>query len=282
MIRCITLVSALFLVQISSAQQVILGTGTGISVFSPIDRHRDYSVYEVIYLQSAINMAGPISGLEVSRVDGSNTDSIENVRLYMKHTSATSLTNANYDTTGYSLVFTGSFPNDAGTGWRGVQLDSVFVYDNISNLQVLIVKDYQPAIANTPVTPRWYYTSTTVARARRYYGYNPITTSTPLTTTLYSSNVRLTFNNVSVVELIERGSFSVYPNPSRDIFNITIPLEITEISLSILNVRGEVVYENTSSGDQQFSTPRLASGMYLLRLTNLEKREVYSTRLIVE
>jgi hypothetical protein len=153
------LIATLFLGNVSSAQNVILGSGTAISVFSPINRTNDYCVYEVIYLQSQIALPGTISTIGFQRFDGTNTDSIENVRIYLKHTNLSQIAAGTYDTTGYTQVFAGSFPNDAGAGWREVALSTPFVYDNVNNLQVLVVKDYQPAIANTPVTPRWLYTN---------------------------------------------------------------------------------------------------------------------------
>src|SRR5687768_17263260 len=154
------------------AQIVEVGQGTQISVFSPLCRTRDYCVYEIIYLASDISASGVISRFGFEREDGTNTDSIENVSIYMKQTALTQLQSATYSDTGYTLVFSGSFPNDAGSGWRTVTLNQPFAYDGISNLMVLTVKGYQPAIANTPVTPRWLYTDILPDpdRARRYFG----------------------------------------------------------------------------------------------------------------
>lgn len=281
--RKFILLSALvFCFQTTYSQYAIVGTGSGVSVFSPIDRHNDYSVYEIVYAQSDINMAGSITGFDIQRVDGDNTDSIENVKLYMKHSTATTLSNANFDTTGYTRVFTGSFPNDAGSGWRGVQLDTPFVYNNTSNLQVIILKDYQPAIANTPVTPRWYYTNISPSRARRYYGSAPVTSATPLTSLTYSSNARLGFNSVSVVEIGAGSKFAVYPNPSSDRFNIVCPANMKQANISIRNLLGALVYEKSVSANEMFTTPDFSSGLYILQVTGLEGNQIYTTRLIVE
>ena len=59
----------LFPVAVKSQQEVIVGNGTAISVFSPINRTNDYCVYEVIYLASDISFAGNITHLAFERVD---------------------------------------------------------------------------------------------------------------------------------------------------------------------------------------------------------------------
>lgn len=222
------------------AQTVTIGSGTAISVFSPINRSNDYSVYEIIYLASEINTTGSIERLAYQRVDGTNVDPIDSVRIYMKHTMETTMATGTYTDTGYTLVYSGSFPNDSGSGWREVIFDTPFSYDGVSNLQVLTVKGYQPAVANTPVTPRWYYTNSPPSRARRYYGPNPITTATNLTSLAFHANAQLTFNTVGVVE-ITPGALSVYPVPS----NGNIAFSLTEwrpgFTVIITDSKGSVV-----------------------------------------
>src|SRR5688572_18819658 len=151
-------VAVLFPDAAKSQQQVTVGTGTAISVFSPINRTNDYSVYEVIYLASDISTAGNITHLAFQRVDGTDTATIENVDIYMRHSFQTTLSAGTFDTTIYDEhVYFGTFPNDIDSGWREVMLDIPFAYNGTDNLQVLVVKGYQPAVANTPVCVRWYY-----------------------------------------------------------------------------------------------------------------------------
>ena len=151
---------ALFFFLQGFSQFVILGTDSAISSFSPIIRSYDYCIYEVIYTSAEIGIAGTINKLGFQRVDGTNIDPIDSVSIYMTHTPLTNLSAGAFSTSGYSLVYKGSFPNDAGSGWREVALDAPFVYDGINNLLVLAVKGYQPAVGITPISPRWYYTST--------------------------------------------------------------------------------------------------------------------------
>jgi hypothetical protein len=268
----------------SFSQNVILGSGTAISVFSPINRTNDYCVYEVIYLQSQIAIPGTISNIGFQRFDGTNTDSIENVSIYLKHTNLSQISAGTFDTTGYSLVFDGSFPNDSGAGWREVVLNSPFVYDNINNLQVLVVKGYQPAIANTPVTPRWLYTniSASPVRARRYYGAVPITAATSLTTTPFTSNSRLTFLSTGVVEIGDL-NISVYPNPAKGEVNFEIPFAEADMTLVITNQLGQTINSQSVTNGTALALHLDTQGIYFYRLiTSRNTQKAAGKFLVVE
>ncbi|HKR04744.1 MAG TPA: T9SS type A sorting domain-containing protein [Bacteroidia bacterium] len=285
-LRRVTIIFLITMLPYTSwCQAVIMGNGTAISVFSPLNRTNDYCVYEVIYLSSDINTPGTIGKVGFQRVDGTNVDSIENVEIYMQHTPMTQLSAANFSTAGYTLVYSGSFPNDAGSGWREVTLNNPFIYDGINNLMVLVVKGYQAATANTPVTPRWYYTniSPSPARARRYYGNNPITISTALTTTVFTSNARLDFGPVGIVE-INPGANTVYPNPSKGtvIFSFSPPASAGEHTLFIRNVNGQLIYVNKINDGEEISLYPLPRGIYFYETRNGENKRVTTGKLVLE
>lgn len=257
-----------------SQQQVIVGTGTQISVFSPLNRTNDYCVYEVIYLASDIGVAGNITHLAFERVDGSDTATIENVDIYMRHSVQTTLSANTLDTTIYDEhVYSGTFPNDIGSGWREVMLNIPFVYNGTDNLQVLVVKGYQPAVANTPVCVRWYYTniSPSPARARRYYGDSTLTASTPLTTTQFTSNVRLTIDiGTGSVEIIPE-AFNVYPNPASDELKINPEASGAELKIELVemfNTLGEKVFSQKlkANSQQPINVSFLAPGIYFVKV----------------
>jgi len=251
----------------SNSQIVPIGTGTAISVFSPLNRTNDYCVYEVIYLAQEISLAGNITSLGFQRHDGTNTDSIENVSIYLKHTSLTELMAANYDTSGYTLVYSGSFPNTTGAGWREVALTNPFNYDGINNLQVLVSKGYQAAIANTPVTPRWIYTNVSPQpdRARRYYDDIAFNSTTSLTPTPYTCNAQLTFGTTGVVEIIP-GNISVFPNPASDIVHFRMESVNKERLFQFTNTLGQVIYSETIMNKEDISVSDLKGGIYFYSL----------------
>lgn len=249
-------------------QQVIVGTDQMISAFSPIYRVNDYGAYEILYLSTEINVSGTISRLAFERVDGTNTDPIENVSLYMKQSALSALSSGNFSDTGYTLVYSGTFPNDSGNGWREVILDQPFYYDNTSNLQVLMVKGYQTAIGNTPVSPRWYYTQGVNTRARRYYGSNPVDTSVTMNAVTVHSNVRLDFGTVGIREIFP-GNFYVFPNPSAG--NVTFHTgdlrNTEEVRLVIYDLSGKRVVEKICSGNSNLTLENIPPGLYMYEFT---------------
>jgi hypothetical protein len=269
--------SAFFIIQSGYSQTVILGTGTGISAFSPFSRAYEYNVYEVIYPSAEIMIAGTINRFAFERVDGTNVDPIDSVSIYMQHTIQTDLSPGNFDTTGYTLVYQGPFPNDAGTGWREVTLTNPFAYDGLSNLQVLVVQGYQSAIATTPVSPRWYYTSQTNTPARRYYGSVAISGSTNLTTTNYRSNARLEISSVGLVE-IGKKNIHLFPNPANEWINVKG--EVKNGYLTILNGLGETVFSSLFNENSRIDIGQYSKGLYFLLLVDPSGNKVLTETFI--
>jgi len=249
--------------QSSYSQTVILGTGVAISAFSPFSRHYEYNVYEVIYPAGEILIAGTINRFAFERVDGSDVNPIDSVRIYMQHTTQTDLVSGLLDTTGYTLVYEGTFPNDAGAGWREVTLTNPFAYDGLNNLQVLVTQGYQVAIGNTPISPRWYYTDQTNNPARRYYGSTAISTSTQLNTTSYRSNCKLEISSVGTVEIGSRKSL-LYPNPALN--SIVLEDRLKEGQVTVLNALGETVFSAVFNEKHIIDLTDFSTGIYHILL----------------
>ena len=268
--------SFLFLQNVFS-QTVIVGTGTGISAFSPFDRHYEYNVYEVIYPASEILIAGTINRLAFERVDGTEVNPIDSVTIYMQHTPQSALTAGTFSTSGYTLVYEGSFPNDSGSGWREVTLTYPFPYDGISNLQVMAVKGFQPAVANTPVSPRWYYSPQSTSIARRYYGSAPVSTGTSLTTTTYRSNIKLDISSVGEIEISSRIP-QLFPNPATDWIEVEDPL--LDGRLTILNSIGEAVFSSVFNEKIRIDLSRFSNGIYHLMLLDGTGKKVIAETFI--
>lgn len=150
--------------------QVVIGTATTADRY-PFERYYNYATHEAIYLQSEINNTGDITHIAYERHSGPNTAPIENVSIYIRHTTATTLATGSVTLpppSPYQLVYSGTFPNDAGEGWREVQLTTPFYYNNTDNLQILIVKGFQAYIPSSADCPLWRFTTTSpVNRTRR-------------------------------------------------------------------------------------------------------------------
>ncbi|MBW6513277.1 MAG: choice-of-anchor D domain-containing protein [Candidatus Syntrophosphaera sp.] len=148
--------------EVGAPLEVIIGTGTNNQTY-PLDRYYNYSAHEAIYLTSEIGMAGTLKAMAIYKGSGTDMNPIDAVSIYMKNTTASTLTSGDYSTAGYTLVYSGSYPNNAASGWMEVELNPMFVYDGISNLAILMVKGYQQWIS---YYPRWNYTTTPTNRAR--------------------------------------------------------------------------------------------------------------------
>jgi|GEM_PF-1997506 len=262
----------------AQTQTVVVGTSSLISAFSPIVKSYECVAYEAIYLSTEIGYSGSISSFGFNRVDGTDTLPFDSVSIFMKQTAFTSLTAGNVDTTGYTLVYEGPFPNNGGIGWREVALDTSFTYSTSSNLSVMVFKHTQTATLSTPVSPRWYYTSVSSNRSRRYYGAIPISSVTSLSATNVLSDIRITVGTVGIVD-ISAGLFSVYPNPTNGIIHIV--LHNSEISsLKISDINGRIVKEMYNLKDGSLDLTNLKDGVYNLQFFDKSKNNI-ATRIIV-
>jgi hypothetical protein len=271
------LIASILLFQQAFSQTVIIGNGTAISAISPFNRHYEYNVFEVIYPASEIMVAGTINKLAFERVDGTEVNPIDSVSIYMQHTTQTDFSAGTFSLSGYTLVYEGTFPNDSGSGWREVTLTNPFPYDGLSNLQILAMKGYQPIVANTPVSPRWYYTSQSNTPVRRYQGSTPATSSTTLNTTNFRSNARLEISSVGYVEIGNRNS-SLFPNPSLDWIQVENPGMHGQ--LTILNAQGSVLFSSEFIDEKRIDLADFSSGIYHILLQEPSGKRVMSETFI--
>lgn len=253
------------------------------SLFSPICRIRDYSIYEIVYLNSEINTSGTITHFAFERADGDNVDPIQNVSLYMKHTTNTQMTASTYSDNGYQLVYQGTWPNDVGGGWREVALSTPFSYDGISNLQVLVTKDYEPLLSGNPIAPRWLYTLNASGsdRARRYYGNVAFDSLTNLSTTNYNANARLTIGSVGVKEILS-SPFTIFPNPVNAYLNINLQAENVseEYYFEIHDINGQLFLADHISGRKQILLNDTPGGFYFITVHTDSK--TWTEKLIIQ
>jgi len=172
---------------------IIIGTGTTTSYTNPINRFYNYSATEGIYLQSEIGQSGNILNIAYYKGSGTDLNPIDSVYIYLKHTTATTLATGTFDMTGYTLVYSGQYPNTVTDGWLAVDLPTPFNYNNTDNLQILVLKYFQAYIGTT-LSPNWRYTTTTPTyMSRQYFSdtQRPVPLSTSLTQIYNRPNFRL-------------------------------------------------------------------------------------------
>lgn len=161
---------------------VVIGTGTQSNndvrdYGPPLTRYYNYSASEMLYLGSEAGTTGIISKLGFQKKAGTNVNAIQNVSIYMKMTTATTL--GTTVATNYTLVYSGSFTNDATEGWMEVTLNTPFIYSNTNqNISVLVVKGFQNYITGAAAARPRYNVYNATQRATRYYSDDDAWTTT--------------------------------------------------------------------------------------------------------
>ena len=150
-------------VEIGAPHEIIIGSGTSSQTY-PLDRYYNYSVHESIYLASEMESSSTIKSIAFYKDSGTDVNEILPVTIYMKHTTDSSLASGAYSTAGFTQVYNGGFLNNAISGWMEVNLDTMFDYNGVSNLQILIIKGNQQWISGYP---QWRYSAASPARARQ-------------------------------------------------------------------------------------------------------------------
>ncbi|OFY89153.1 MAG: hypothetical protein A3K10_14040 [Bacteroidetes bacterium RIFCSPLOWO2_12_FULL_31_6] len=88
---------------------------------------------------------------------------------------------------------------------------------------------------------------------------------------------------VGVTETLQSNNVSIYPNPTSDVLNISLPLTGLTTDLSVYNVIGEVVLKEqliANGTTNQLDISNLNAGVYFVKLQ--AKGFEYSTKLFVE
>ncbi|MCX6249651.1 MAG: hypothetical protein NTX61_02760 [Bacteroidetes bacterium] len=169
-------------------QSVVIGTGTSYNRF-PIDRYYNYSSWEAIYTQAELGITKIIRRIAFNKQAGSDLNALTPVTIYMQNTSSSTLASGTYSLTGYTSVYTGSFPNTATSGWMEVALTTPFTYNGTDNLQILILHGTQ-AYISTDLSPKWYYSVTPDTKEREAAQ----DASQPTSLTASSSRANVTFS----------------------------------------------------------------------------------------
>ncbi|MDD3234827.1 MAG: gingipain R, partial [Candidatus Cloacimonetes bacterium] len=169
--------------EVGAPNEILIGDGSSLQAY-PIDRYYNYSAHEAIYLASEIGNGGYIKAIAFKKGSGDDVGDIAAVSVYMKNTSEGTLNSGDYSLTGYTLVYDGTLINADATGWLEVNLDTMYPYNGVQNLQILCVKGYQLYTSSY----NQYYYSTSTNRARQ--SHSDTTAPTNLSTTNNLPNIR--------------------------------------------------------------------------------------------
>ena len=184
----------LIFISFSSNAQIVEITANPGSSGNIVIGQSNYHVSESLYLDSEIGATNFITaGSSITKIAfslNSNTSvvfpvTINNVKISIKNTTATTLTTGTNNTAGYTVVFSGAI-TFSGLGWKTIPLSTSFVRTVGQNLQLKIERSdnlsnsgllFDAAMGNI--------TLPTATSSRRYNGTASITTSTALTPTFF-------------------------------------------------------------------------------------------------
>ena len=115
-----------------------VGDGTGTSYYLPIGNFYKYSYTQQLFEASEMNGPMPITGIDFEYGYTSPTTSKTDVTIYLAHTTVSSLSSSfvAYNASTFVPVYHGNL--NATNGWNHYAFDTVFNYDGVSNLLVVI------------------------------------------------------------------------------------------------------------------------------------------------
>ncbi len=253
---------------------VTIGSGSADESY-PMNRFYNYFRWQGIYLGSEINTTGQIRKIKFYQNNSVGGVTSENVRIFMKTTSDASLPTGTWDSTGMTLVFSGSVNSLPSPGWTDIQLTTPFSINSSQNLMISIGRDFQQYV-NT--YPRYSYSgSSPVYLSRR--GQSDTQYPTSLTQSYNRANIQL---EISLITGIENNTVSIpavyslsqnYPNPFNPVtkINFSIPKQ-GFVNMKVYDVLGKevmtLVNEIKPAGnyDVVFSGANLSSGVYFYRM----------------
>lgn len=262
--------------QINAQQEVVVGTGTSSWYYTPITRLFENGASETLYDGADIGVAGTINAVGWNIVLNPYATTTGNVKIYMKETTNSTVAST-ASLAGYTLVYSGNVDNDV-LGWQNIPLTTSFSYtDPAKNLSVLVVH----ASGNyTLSVPQYSYTAVAGKTGYYYSISSPWTESSAMIATPNRANIKLYFSNLSTVEIADKSAIRYYPNPVKDVLNITASNDIS--ATEIYSLEGKLLKSSRQKGKEvkvDFSDVKI--GTYLVKV-GMKNGEEKSLKIIKE
>lgn len=257
----ILLICFLGIIPTNAQQQITIGTGTASWYYSPITRLFENGASETIYDASEIGGTGTINSIGWNIVSSAYATTTGNVSIYMKMSTQSAISTPT-SITGYTLVYSGNVNNDV-LGWQNIVLTTPFQYnDSTKNLVVLVVH----ASGNYTLSPPNYSYSNAANKSSYYYSISNAWNDTrAMISTPNRANIRLNFASLSTVEIDGKTSVKYYPNPVKNIFNVSGNQSIA--SLDFYNLAGQnVLSQKFDNKEISIDLSRLTAGNYIARV----------------
>lgn len=133
------LVAVFACVQGFAIKYVEIGTGTGTSNATPYNNYYNYGITQLLYKASEIGRQGTITTIAFQCAVDECSLSNQSIKIYMAHTTETSLTVSNAISSG-TLVYNKSKTIGNYAGLETIKLDTPFEYDGTSNLIIVVCR----------------------------------------------------------------------------------------------------------------------------------------------
>jgi hypothetical protein len=207
------------------------------------------------------------------------------IKIYIKQTTATSITSATWATTisGATLVYSGTMAGTTANAWKEFALSTAFNYAGGSNnLLILVETNYGGTGIGTSTGAQVRYTSAT--KRHMYIRADNTAPTAKGTVNNNRPNLRLTIGGAKQEDVMFKdmdnsnpitADVNVYPNPAN---GSSVTLESTyEIrGIQVFDISGKMVksIEGNYSYEQIIDIDALNSGLYIVRVVG---QDVYKT-----
>jgi hypothetical protein len=228
---------------------VTIGTGTSTQGY-PINCYYGYERSASIYTATELGKVGSISKL--GWYPTVTTTNNVPVKIYIKHTTATTLTATTWATSisGATLVYSGTMAGTTANAWKEFTLSTAFNFTGgTNNLMILVETNYGGTGAGTSTGASVRYTSAT--SKHMYIRADNAAPTGNGTVTSYRPNIKVTITTSSsapstIDKVIDSNNIilSAYPNPTSGIVTIASDSDIK--SIEVYSVTGAKLYSTTS------------------------------------
>ncbi|MBO7492506.1 MAG: fibronectin type III domain-containing protein, partial [Bacteroidales bacterium] len=178
----------------TGSPEVVVGTGTSASNYSPFNNYYKNSRNDMIYLASEIGQAGPITSIAFKVVGTANL-ATNSINIYLAHTTKTTFSGTSDWTPAneLTLVYSSESQTIGSTaGWETYNFDVPFEYNGTDNLVVVVTK----SVSNYNSSLTYQYTNQSnrllYRRSDSNTAYTDITNTSAGSRTYYVPNITLT------------------------------------------------------------------------------------------
>lgn len=174
--------------------------GTDTTSLMPTNRKTTFSATRMLFKYSEIGATGTVTELGFQKASGSTATSVNYITIYMKETTATSVSKTVPSLTGYTKVYnSGAIDNTMSSGWTTITLSTalgdIFTYSGGSNnLDIIIIKTTSETATTSFPVYNHHYTATTDTLAAYYFG-SSILSTTFTANTIRRPNIKVTIAN---------------------------------------------------------------------------------------